>query len=529
MHSDHHASSRPIHNRAINNDAQTEEGKEQNQHPSTYGQDNLLHHQHYSESSDLSQLPELQARIRRHVHNFILQSLSMSQPQQSQAYLEAMQQCPALVWNETDPLQFVRRCNYQLAQGAQRLCLYWTERKNLFGPERAYSPLRLGGMGGALEEQDISTLQAACPALLPKTTWGLQCLFLEPKWKMPQTTLENVLRSCFYLVTVMAEDDRSQVEGVHCIYVVSTPRGPAMDWPLFHRFNYFLSHVFPVRMRQLHLVGFPHQKRPSELTDLMTTTTHALQQYYTQEDWSQVVQIHMEHRPKQVWTELVAAGLTTKGIPLVLGGEWTQQDLAEWCNARMRWERSKDDLERAAAVATMSHGDEASIGLLPGPPGIVGGVALPLDRIFLGTGGSASCSFPTMGTHTMFAAHGGGVGGGAASVVADGNNNEALTALARAMTPPPTIESEEEKLARKRMANLISSRRKRERQRQQRQRQLQAHEQDSWRQAEQHRTTTSSTSLSAGGGSEQRQERLLARDSAETRAAEGREDDHESN
>ena len=92
-------------------------------------------------------------------------------PQQTQAYLEAIQRD---VQTETDSLVFVRFCNYDIWAGAKRLCLYWMERKQLFGPERAFLPLTLTGTG-ALTPEDLLTLRAGFPSFLPDAITGHKC------------------------------------------------------------------------------------------------------------------------------------------------------------------------------------------------------------------------------------------------------------------------------------------------------------------------------------------------------------------
>ena len=116
-----------------------------------------------SNSNELSQLPELRARIRRHVHATIQSCIPW---EQRRAYTMAFQRNAHVVLTETDPLQFVRMGRYNLLAGAQRLCRYWTERVALFGPERAFLPLSLTGAGALTQEDVEQTLWAGFPALI---------------------------------------------------------------------------------------------------------------------------------------------------------------------------------------------------------------------------------------------------------------------------------------------------------------------------------------------------------------------------
>ena len=97
-----------------------------------------------SSFADLSGLPELRGRVRRHVHS-VIQCMPLTE---TQAYLEAMDCVQDHVQTESDPIQFVRYCHYDLMEAAKRLCRYWTERKNTFGPDRAFLPLVASAQGG---------------------------------------------------------------------------------------------------------------------------------------------------------------------------------------------------------------------------------------------------------------------------------------------------------------------------------------------------------------------------------------------
>ncbi|KAL7560034.1 hypothetical protein ACA910_000073, partial [Epithemia clementina (nom. ined.)] len=551
---------------------------------------------------DLSQLPELRIRIRRHVHAVIQQCLS---PHLSKAYMEAMKKCPKLVFQETDPLQFVRYCKYdgtRLKGAAQRLCSYWTERKRLFGSQKAFLPLVLV-KSAALDEDDLVTLRAAFPAMLFPTICGLQCFFLEPKWKVVGTSMDNVLRACFYLFTTMAEDDRTQVEGIHFLLVISTPRGPEVDWNFLHRVFYLMAQVFPVRLQKLHLIGIPQQRRPSAVVDLMKNATNIVGEYMTQDgddgaadgsggDWlphKSMIQVHLESKPKTILDNLLKEGLTARGIPLSLGGEWSLRDCSQWCRERMMMERSCQNImqnwhhqdQRALTAGCMDDGVEvtragasavsrleetaaptappsssppppppppqevlagAGAGLLAGghqdhpPAGVLcclsassafeavvtssrsnsnisssttgsshnaqllfASRAAPAaaaatgstatTRTIIGAGGSTSAPTTTAGEPPTTAAavpklsggrsSGGSMLGGGLSLASSSTTAAAVAAAAGrraaaaffhesalSTTPPPSDpESEHEKVAKRRMGNLISSRRKRERQR----------------------------------------------------------------
>jgi hypothetical protein len=109
------------------------------------------------------------------IHIITTQASKTIPIEKKEAYLEAVEKAPHLFETDSDPLKFVRRCDYNIWAAAEHLCLYWKERKELF-EERAFLPLLVTGKG-ALTKDDIMSLQAGWPLLLPSTTSGQRVLF----------------------------------------------------------------------------------------------------------------------------------------------------------------------------------------------------------------------------------------------------------------------------------------------------------------------------------------------------------------
>ncbi|KAL7580648.1 hypothetical protein ACA910_002161 [Epithemia clementina (nom. ined.)] len=309
------------------------------------------------DSDDLSQLPELRARIRRHV-KFVLESMP---PEETAAYFQALSKDAALVLEESDPLIFVRACQYNVFAGVKRLCCYWTERLKLFGPERAFLPLTLTGTG-ALTHQDLLSLRAGFPALLPDASTGHKCVLFDRRNKVPHATPEGMLRCMFYAFKVLAESDLSQVERVIVLAVAVTPRckNSDMDWGFANRVADFISNAFPVRT-QFHLLSTPQQRKPAlgknivdrmvnivrnyfPLTSTITSTTCSNEQHDDYDKHSTpVTKVHVHVQTPggdntSICDDLMALGLTKKSIPHFYGGKWKQSDFFDWCEERMEWE-----------------------------------------------------------------------------------------------------------------------------------------------------------------------------------------------
>ncbi|KAL7575197.1 hypothetical protein ACA910_018685 [Epithemia clementina (nom. ined.)] len=304
--------------------------------PTTTAMDNECH-------PDLAQLPELRRRVRSHVHNVIL-CLSA---EETRAYNAAMAYDAELVQTETDPIQFVRYCEYNLLAGARRLCAYWAERLALFGPERAFLPLTLTGTG-AMTPQDLLSLRAGYPALLPNNSkTGQPCLLFDRRCRVPNVSRESILRCLFYVYKVLAESDISQVDGVMVMVVAATPRTKLtdMDWEFAHRGMLLSARVFPVK-NQLHLLSVPQLKTPVFAAKLVEGIVQALQQAFAGSSNRHSVfttNLHVQtptDSATKICQELCALGLSPASIPLFYeGGEWTLVNFLDWCQVRMESEQ----------------------------------------------------------------------------------------------------------------------------------------------------------------------------------------------
>lgn len=74
---------------------------------------------------------------------------------------------------------------------------------------------------GALVGQDILSLHAGWPVLLPKTKDGRFVLFADRRKYIPTATGENRLRALFYVGTLVAKEETAQVEGILAVAMVS--------------------------------------------------------------------------------------------------------------------------------------------------------------------------------------------------------------------------------------------------------------------------------------------------------------------
>ncbi|KAL7580673.1 hypothetical protein ACA910_002185 [Epithemia clementina (nom. ined.)] len=285
-------------------------------------------------ADDLSQLPLLRARIRGYMDGIIR---SIMPPHRSQAYFEAVARDAELVQIESDPLQFLRCCKYDIWKGCERLCRYWSERKELFGPQRAFLPLTLTGTG-ALTNDDVHTLYAGYPAILPDTTTGRQCVLEDRNNWVVGATTESKLRAWFYVIKILAHDDRCQTDSRSCIalVVLSTSRNRDMDWAFVRRLAYLGSQVFPTGAPYGHFLSICTERKRHMAAAIFNTATDLCRQAYNE---NVSINAHYQTEANEILQELLSIGLTKKGIPLMFGGEWKVEDWYQWCQVQREWEK----------------------------------------------------------------------------------------------------------------------------------------------------------------------------------------------
>ena len=100
--------------------------------------------------------------------------------QDKPAFLLALQRCPDYVRNKKFGLSFLRAERFDARRAAQRLTLYWKEKLDLFGPQKAFRHLTIHD----LEPQDVESLRQGSFLMPPgKDSGGRGLLFSDRmKW-----------------------------------------------------------------------------------------------------------------------------------------------------------------------------------------------------------------------------------------------------------------------------------------------------------------------------------------------------------
>ena len=278
-----------------------------------------------------TQFPDL---IRSHVDEIIRSSTFPME--EKEAYMEAVTRDEALIPTESDPIQYVRFCNYDLWAGARRLCVYWTERLKLFGPQRAFLPLTITGTG-ALDPSDVLAFHIGFASVLPCTKCGKLVIWFDRRKLIPTVSVENRLRCLFYLNHILTENDRNHLDGgAMAISVFVTPRLHAMDLIWRKRAGHLLRAVFPLKL-EVHLLNVPHKKKPHLVTEMVNAFLDFMRRYLSGGTTS--LHVHTQHESGQMLQILLSLGLTKKGIPLFFNGEWKYEHFTTWCERRKEMEQ----------------------------------------------------------------------------------------------------------------------------------------------------------------------------------------------
>lgn len=299
------------------------------------------------------------------------------------AYLQAIVTAPDLVVSESDPMQFLRYCRYDVLAAAERLVLYWEVRKNAFGLQRAYLPLNQTG-DGALTPNDVLQLKAGFPALLPNSRTGLQVLFCDQRQYLQPTessdqgndnTSQTGIRCFFYLAHLMAKDSIAQLDGVLLLVPLVMRRLEPHDATFVNTIA-LAKTVLPIKFHThlLNQIPTTSSKRFFVQDVISSFLSKALESGFDHVD----TEVHIDREDGRILNELMDMGLTREGIPTSLGGSWQFQNFSNWCTDRATWElqqaqgRRRDESWLDDVIRRASRGSLG--GVLPGhvdiaPPG----------------------------------------------------------------------------------------------------------------------------------------------------------------
>jgi len=254
-------------------------------------------------------------------------------PASSHAYRQAKAATPELVAKETDPIMFVRRCDGDIRAAASRLCLYWKERLALFG-DRAFRPLDLSGHG-ALTQNEILSVQAGFPAILPDARNGQKVLLCDRRKAISATsTPEGRWRCAFYAQNILAQSDtRTQTEGILVLVVLITPRFPPLDQVMSNRLMENAAKIFPTKAH-VHFLTLPPIPKAGKTLLVQDITKKTMAAAAATKGFASI-HLHVERESAGLVHKLTKdVGLLKSGIPLGFGGSWKLEEFFKWCKDR---------------------------------------------------------------------------------------------------------------------------------------------------------------------------------------------------
>jgi hypothetical protein len=251
---------------------------------------------------------------------------------EKESYLQALQNCPQLVQQETPPLWFLRYDNYDAWAAAQRLVYYWKCRYDIFGPQRAFLPMSQTGHG-TLSMKDIEVLRTGYLVVLPKSPRTQQNILCYDASRLSHCAAQDQqtrLRCFFYFVSVLMEEDIHRTKGVMILGILNNftiARSLGL-----HKQSRVFRYAFPVTLQSLHAVrwkaSIPLLK--SMLPLMAMAAQSALQKMH----------FHLGDT-EEVLQSLEQAGFPASILPAQIGGEWMYSTFHEWCRERCQYEAEK--------------------------------------------------------------------------------------------------------------------------------------------------------------------------------------------
>jgi len=294
-------------------------------------------------------------------------------------YVQARETCPPAVFQyECDPLMFLRACQWDPWQAAQRMVAYWNERLQVFGPDRAFLPMILPASGtgdqqgpdgsngqtpplplvSALSKQDIEILETGAVMILPPDREGRSVVFIDRTRLLPEHHHQTLsrLRALWYVFhrallpnvncnyrknrssdsTSADEEQHQQLEQqqkIVCLALLIRPPNAGYDFR-FPPMALRLPNCLPVTISNLHLLTLPAASGTGRILQAVVSMAYnVLGSYFGQ----RAILHHGTSSPGDLLRELKKFGLGKRGLPSCAGGSFDGFD--QWLNRVRRKEQ----------------------------------------------------------------------------------------------------------------------------------------------------------------------------------------------
>ena len=289
------------------------------------------------------------------------EAISMISPNKRTHYDQAMKQCSHLVQQESNPERFLRACRYDPWASAQRLCIYWEKRHEIFG-ERAFLPMDLTG-NGALPKDTVEAMKCGGTTILPadsnnrpvhysdRSRFSSRCgdenVRLQVMFYTLQTLLESdlALDNGYVIVTSMASESKKNSTNGSSI---SSSGGGGGGGGVKHKntprskvLRLIESGAIPSKLRGVHLIV---SKKRSLMESAMPIWLKLLER-------SKLVSLrtvaHFAESKESAFSDLKRYGFTEENTPQELGGTLDfDRYFEQWHSERLKFDRQRQALTR---------------------------------------------------------------------------------------------------------------------------------------------------------------------------------------
>ena len=246
------------------------------------------------------------------------------------AYVEANERAPQLIEKEASGIRFIRASRWDETEAANRLTSYWETRKELFGEKWLEAMSQTGD--GVLRRGDITALFSGFCTILPNSSSGHCCLFVDPS-RVGKSKSKVRQRCMFYVLSLVGESILSQQKGIILIYTMgrnASPQSVLGDLSL-----HFLN-VLPVRVHRLHIIGYPPSPQTAaSIKQVEPILRREIKNYVADKK----VLVHHEESLENLTKALTDWGFLLEHLPTPIGGTWDHvSNFAKFCEQRTRIE-----------------------------------------------------------------------------------------------------------------------------------------------------------------------------------------------
>jgi hypothetical protein len=269
-------------------------------------------------------LDEASVGVMRNSRCRLDEAIDLMPEEDTQAYCEALATVPDIVEHESRPSWYLQHEKYNSWAAANRLALYWTKRKRIFG-DRAFLPMNLTGEG-ALSKEGVGYFSTGALVFLPSDKNGRSVLCYDPS-RGQGVKIGTLLELMFYVALICAENRKSPIEGVVLLVITSKASkkvelGKVLD----------VVSVFPFTWQAIHVISMKPEKAFLSSFAFWDPVVLGSDRFRDR------VIVHEVNSNEAIVPKLAAHGISEAYIPESCGGTWSYLQHARWQEQRIRLE-----------------------------------------------------------------------------------------------------------------------------------------------------------------------------------------------